>query len=134
MEVFVFGNEDVAMDALPILLVPELQKRFPDIDFIQLDPNEDWDVPDHMIIIDTVVGIEKCTVFNDLSTFMAAPRITCHDFDAYANLVLLKKVGQVKGVTIFGVPATCTKEDARTWLIEMLDTLVTKNPRGEKEF
>lgn len=105
MHIFVFGNPDLLMDSLPIRLIPQLQPLFPDVEFVTLDPNEEWDIPRHMIIIDTVVGITEVTVFTNLDTFIRAPRITCHDFDAYANLLLMKKLGKIDGVTIVGVPA-----------------------------
>jgi hypothetical protein len=110
MTVYVFGNPDLAMDALPLRLIPALQKEFPGTTFVALDPNEDWDVPSHMLILDTVVGISAVTVFTDLSAFVQAPRLTCHDFDAYANLLLMKKLGKIDKVTIVGVPAGASEE------------------------
>jgi hypothetical protein len=110
MTVYVFGNPDLAMDALPLRLIPALQREFPTFSFVTLDPNEDWDVPSHMLILDTVVGISAVTVFTDLSAFVQAPRLTCHDFDAYANLLLMKKLGKIDGVTIVGVPAGASEE------------------------
>jgi hypothetical protein len=110
MTVYIFGNPDLAMDALPLRLVPALQQEFPALSFVTLDPNEDWEIPPHMVIIDTVVGIAEVTVFHDLSIFEKAPRMTCHDFDAYANLLLLKKLGKIEGVTIVGVPAGANEE------------------------
>jgi hypothetical protein len=110
MQVFIFGNPDLDMDSLPLRLIPALQKEFPDISFVTLDPNEDWDVPPHMVIIDTVVGIAQVTVFHDLSIFEKAPRVTCHDFDAYVNLLLLKKLRKIEGVTIVGIPAGASED------------------------
>lgn len=115
-KVFIFGNPDIAMDSLPLRLLPTLREQFPDIEFSTLDPNEDWDVPPHMIIIDTVVGIDEPRVFHSLDDFAAAPRMTCHDFDAYANLQLMKKVGELEHVVILGLPPTLHARDALTWL------------------
>lgn len=125
MRVFVFGNQDLAMDSLPLRLIPALQKEFPDVSFVTLDPNEDWDVPAHMIIIDTVVGITEVTIFHDLSIFTKAPRVSCHDFDAYANLLLLKKLGKIEGVTIVGVPAGAN-ESVSTEVIKALREITSK--------
>lgn len=58
----------------------------------------------HLYIIDTVINIKKITVFHDLSVFEKAPRVSMHDFDAYANLLLLKKLGKLPACTIIGVP------------------------------
>jgi hypothetical protein len=123
MQVFVFGNPDIEMDALPVQLVPQLQQAFPDLQFVTLDPNEDWDVPEHMVIIDTVVGIDAPRVFEGLDDFMAAPRITCHDFDAYANLKLMKKIGELDTVTILGLPPGTPKDKALSWLNTELSLL-----------
>lgn len=103
-KVFVFGNPDVEMDALPVKMLPELQKRFSSIEFQILDPNEDWDIPDEFVAIDTVQGIENVTVFEGLDAFAGAPNVSVHDFDAYANLRLLQKLGRLKSVKIIGVP------------------------------
>jgi hypothetical protein len=102
--VFVFGNPDIEIDAVAVRLLPALRAAFPEISFEVLDPNEEWDVPAHMLIIDTVVNIDEITVFHDLKRFLAAPRLTCHDFDAYANLMLMLKLKKITAVTIIGLP------------------------------
>lgn len=104
MQCFVFGNPDISNDTLPLQLIPTLQTRFPEVVFRALDPNEEWDVPAHMLVLDTVVNLDAVTTFQSLDVFMAAPRITCHDFDAYANLMLLKKLGLISGATVIGLP------------------------------
>src|SRR3989338_8707865 len=55
MTVFVFGNAALEQDSLPLCILPELQKKFPQIEFRALDPNEEWDAPKEMIVIDTVM-------------------------------------------------------------------------------
>ncbi len=108
--IYVFGNPDIEIDSLPIKLLPELKKEFPKITFTILDPNEEWNVDKNMIIIDTVVGIKEITVFNDLSSFISAPRMTCHDFDAYSNLMFTIKLKKIDSVKIIGVPINKTKD------------------------
>ncbi len=125
-QVFVFGNSDLAMDSLPLRLLPDLQTAFPSCTFTTLDPNEDWDVPEHMIIIDTVVNINEPAVFTDLSQFMSAPRISCHDYDAYAGLMLLKKLGKLDTVTILGLPPGAAENTAIAWLASKLSRLSEK--------
>lgn len=120
MNVFVFGNPDLEFDALPLRLLPRLREIFPTCEFACLDPNEDWDVPDHMVIIDTVINISEPKIFFDLSAFVSAPRISCHDFDAYANLLLLKKLGKLDQTTILGLPPTFAESDALTWTVQEL--------------
>ena len=110
--VYVFGNPDIKEDALPLKILPHLQKKFPDISFRVLDPNEEWDAPENLVIIDTGLGIDKVTVFDDLDRFSLAPRVSLHDFDAYANLRLLQKLGKLKTLKIIGVPADTSKKEA----------------------
>lgn len=127
--IFVFGNPDIAMDSTPLAIIPQLTHACPHLSFQILDPNEEWDVPAHMYIIDTVVGITRVTVFEDLSQFMNAPRVTCHDFDAYANLMLLKKLGKVERVTVIGVPPTTESRTKTTEdVVNILQTYFPTTP------
>ena len=112
MTVFVFGNAALEQDSLPLRILPDLETRFPGVSFQVLDPNEEWDVPKEMIVIDTVMGIKDITVFDGLEQFSAAPRVSLHDFDAYANLRLLSKLGKLKKIKIIGVPPDISKEEA----------------------
>jgi len=102
--VFIFGNPDVLGDSAPIEILPELQKLFPSANFETKDPNEEWSVPEELTVIDTVAGIKDVKIFDGLDAFAAAPRITMHDFDAYANLRLLQKLGKLKKIKIIGIP------------------------------
>jgi len=120
--IFVFGNPDISNDALPLQLLPTLQARFPDVIFRVLDPNEEWDVPTHMIVLDTVINLDTVTTFQSLDVFMTAPRMTCHDFDAYANLMLLKKLGIISGVTVIGLPPHPFERFDTTPLFEALES------------
>jgi len=104
MTVFVFGNPDLAMDSLPLRLLPELRRRLPGVDLQVKDPNEEWDVPEELTVIDTVVGISEPRLFPSLDDFASAPRLSMHDFDAFANLRLLQKIGRLKSVRVIGLP------------------------------
>ena len=112
MTIYVFGNPDLSADSLPLQILPELQKRFPQLQFEIKDPNEEWDSPEILTIIDTVEGIEKVSVFDDLTKFAAAPRLTLHDFDALANLRYLQKLGTLKKIKIIGIPAKMRLDEA----------------------
>ncbi|MEK9175153.1 MAG: hypothetical protein AAB795_01015 [Patescibacteria group bacterium] len=112
MKVFVFGNWELDFDSTPLKILPELKKMFPKIDFEIKDPNEDWDIPDGLIIIDTVLGIDKITIFDSIKDFSQAPNITMHDFDVYANLKFLDKLDKLKKIKIIGVPSTTSEKEA----------------------
>ena len=126
MQIFVFGNPDLEIDALPVRMIPALQKIFPNVTFTTLDPNEEWEVPEHMLIIDTVVNISELTTFTDLNAFMDAPRMTCHDFDAYSNLMFMKKLGKIQGATIIGIPPGKKEDEVLPGLIQTLHTELDK--------
>jgi Ni,Fe-hydrogenase maturation factor len=112
MTVFIFGNPDLPVDALPLRLVPQLQAKFPQHVFEIKDPNEEWDVPDKLIVIDTVKGIDEIKEFHGLDSFASAPRVSMHDFDALAQLRFMQKLGKLKEVNIIGVPPEMGEQKA----------------------
>jgi len=121
MKVFVFGNPDLDFDSFPLRILPELKKRLPEIDFEIKDPNEEWGVSEsELIIIDTVVGIDKPTVFENLENFSAPPRVSAHDFDTYTNLKYLQKLGKIKKIEIIGLPSMISKDVAIEFAIKIL--------------
>jgi len=109
-QVWLFGNPDFTPDALPIKLRDALQKRLPNFDFIIKDPNEEWDLPKKMIIIDTVQGIKKITTFTSLDQFQNAPRLTLHDFDLLTNLKWLAKLKKLPSFLIIGLPVKAPQQ------------------------
>lgn len=103
--IYVFGNELLGFDNLPIKLVPHLKKEFPDINFQIIDPNENLKpIKKELIIIDTIDGINNVQVITDLDKIKTEKIYSVHDFDLGFNLKLLKKIGKLEKVLIFGVP------------------------------
>ena len=121
--ILVFGNPDLEMDSLPLRILPELEKRYPNIDFCVLDPNEELDVEGDVVVIDTVVGFGRVAVFEGLDTFQNAPRVTMHDFDALANLRFLQKLGKLGKVTVIGVPPGMNGREAVKEIAGVIDNL-----------
>ncbi|MCX6766494.1 MAG: hypothetical protein NT170_01790 [Candidatus Moranbacteria bacterium] len=116
--IHIFGNPLLDFDNLPLKLAPKLRKIFPEIDFVVVDPNENLKpINKELIIIDTVDGIKKVTLLDDLEKLKTDKIFSLHDFDLAFNLKLLQKIGKLKRVKIFGVPM---KGDER----EILDELV----------
>ena len=112
-DVWVFGNLDLEEDSLPLRILPQLQRQRPDLAFRVRDPMEEWDdVPDPLIVVDTVKGLEKVAVFTDLNTFETAPAVSLHDLDLLAQLQFLKKVGKLGHVVVVGVPPTLQPDEA----------------------
>lgn len=117
--IFIAGNPDLAIDALPPRLLEKLRAQAPEFSFAIKDPNEEWE-SDDIILIDTALGIEKVTLFSTLDHFAKAPHLTLHDFDALSSLLLLKKLGKLKKISIIGVPPTLSEEDALKEILAIL--------------
>ncbi len=120
--IYIFGNPLLNFDNLPIKLAPELQKKFPDINFIIQDPNENIkpSADGELIIIDTVVGIDEVVIINNVEKLEIEKIYSMHDFDLAFNLKLLKKIGKLKKVAIFGVPPELNKQTALEQLLKKL--------------
>ena len=124
MTIYLFGNPDLEFDSLPLRILPELRKNFPNIDFKILDPNEEWEIPEEFNIIDTVVGIPDLTVFNNLKYFIEAPRVSVHDFDAFFNLIYLQKLGKLGKIRIFGIPPEMKEPEALEKLTKIIQQCI----------
>lgn len=122
--IYIFGNPILDFDNLPIRLMPQLAKAFPQLDFILKDPNENLH-PDRgeLTIIDTVVGPPEVVVLDDIDKIESSPAYSLHDFDLGFNLKLLKKIGHLKKVTIFGVPSKMDQAEA----LEQLTVLIAQH-------
>lgn len=121
MTIFIFGNPDLAFDSLPLRILPELKKRFPEIEFKVLDPNEEFEAPEELILIDTVFGIAQARVFGDLKNFENSPRVSLHDFDLITHLRHLQKLGKLEKIKIIGLPPTISEKEA----LEQVSVILT---------
>lgn len=114
--IYIFGNPLLPYDSLPIQLAPELAKNFPDFNFVIQDPNENLHPENgELIIIDTIMGIDKIIIIDDINQIdkiESSPAYSLHDFDLGFNLKLLKKIGELKKVIIIGVPPDIDKNEA----------------------
>ena len=120
MKIFIFGNEDLPEDSLPLRILPKLSEKFSEIEFVVVDPNEEWDVPESIVVIDTTVGVSDITIFDCLEKFSAPPRVGMHDFDALTNLRYLQKLGKIKTVKIIGVPSEMMESEATEKISQIL--------------
>ncbi len=104
--VSVFGNPDLEGDSLPVLLVPKLREKFPEMRFMIEDPNE-IDLPKRgkWVILDTVRGLGKVSLVSveDVARSRNAG-LTAHDYDLSTLLLLAKKLDPSFDPQILGVP------------------------------
>ena len=110
MKVYVFGNPLFDKDSLPLKIFPRLKKTCPLIDFQIADPNENFppQKEKNLIILDTVFGIKKPTIFDldDFSSLSYRKKrlISPHDYDLLTHLLLLKKLKRIEKAIIIGIP------------------------------
>lgn len=123
LRILVFGNPLVKEDALPLELLPDLQREFPNLEFVEFDAAEDLEkeVRDgELLIIDSVKGLDRVRLITDIGCISTSKIYTMHDFDLGMTLKLLKKMGMLKGVKIFGVPTSYGKKKAMKELKKLL--------------
>ena len=113
----------IEADSLPIEMMRELQREFPDIRFLEFDPTEEF--PNQsMIILDTVIGIDKVKIIEDIDKIVSEKAYSLHDFDLGYNLKLMKKMDKIRDIKIIGVPIGMEKEDALREVSNLLKSVV----------
>lgn len=121
MKISIIGNADLPFDSLPVQIMPELQREFPQIDFVMEDPN-DLDVPneDEIYFIDTIKGLKKPRMITIDEIKATQARATAHDFDLSIHLLLMKKLKPNVKIGILGVPMGYNAGDAKEEIIEII--------------
>lgn len=110
-------------DSLPLRLIPKLREQFPNISFVEFDPNDNLEKEGrNLIIIDCVQGIRSVKTITDIDKIVTQKVYSMHDFDLGYSLKLLKKLGYLKSVIIFGVPM---KADEKVALMQLTNIIKT---------
>ncbi len=110
-KILVFGNPLVKKDILPLVLMTKLQREFPQIEFKEFDSAEDLHKEGRILhILDSVEGIDNVEIITDIDILIVNKIYSVHDFDLAYTLRLLKKMGMIEKVTIFGVPIKMRKD------------------------
>jgi len=117
---YVFGNPLVREDNLPLKLIGKLKKKFPSLEFKEFDTVEDLDFEKELNIIDTVKGIKKVELIEDIDKIITNKIYSMHDFDLGYNLKLLKKLKMIDKVRILGIPMKIDEEEAFRELKELI--------------
>jgi Ni,Fe-hydrogenase maturation factor len=111
----------VKRDSIPLRVMDRLAARMPDMEFKEFDPNENLEKEGRELnIIDTVEGITKVMLLTDIDAVQTSRIYSMHDFDLGYSLKLLKKLGYIDGVRIFGVPMRIRQKDAVEQLIALI--------------
>lgn len=123
-KIYIFGNPLLEYDNIPLKLHTALSNKFSNIDFIEIDPNENLHPIDgKLTIIDTIADIDEVTIIDnidDIDPIERNPNYSLHDLDLGFTLKLLKKIGLLKEILIFGVPQNIKKQDALEQLIILI--------------
>jgi len=122
--IYIFGNTLLEYDNTPIKLQSALSNVFANINFIEIDPNENLHPKNgKLIIIDTILDINSIIVIDDIKKIdmiESNPNYSMHDFDLGFNLKLLKKINLLTDILIFGVPPNIKKQVAFEQLVSAI--------------
>jgi Ni,Fe-hydrogenase maturation factor len=128
VKILVFGNTLVNQDSIAPLIIPQLSKKFPQFEFKEFDTSENMEREGkNLIILDSVVGINKVILISDLDQLCMSKSYSMHDFDLPITLKLLKKIGSLDSVLIIGVPSDYSKEKAVAEVSKIISSLLSKN-------
>ena len=112
-KISVFGNPRIKFDSVPLKILPNLQKRFPQIKFVVEDPTEVIDPnKEDWWIMDTVEGVDDVRIIDDNLAFDHKRRISVHDYDLAIDINLLSKLGKLKKIKIVAVPSYMEEDEA----------------------
>ncbi len=121
--VYICGNPLVDNDSMPFRILEALKNALPEIRFSDFDPTENFPDDDPLLIIDTVAGITGVKVIEDVDGFEDAPHFSLHDADLAFHLKMMKKLGKLPQVKIFGVPPEGDEKSITTKLVKMLEEI-----------
>lgn len=122
--IHLIGNPDLPSDSLPVRMKAALAARFPDITFRETDPNE-LDLPaegSETILIDTVSGLRDVRFVSSDEIAAGKARVTAHDFDLGAWILLVKKVRTKSDIRILGIPMHTSYEAVLPAVIRLLSS------------
>lgn len=81
-KILVFGNPLLKEDSLPLRILKNLRKEFPDIEFEEFDTADDLQNEGrNLVILDTVKGIKKVMIIKDIKSIITDKIYSLHDFD-----------------------------------------------------
>lgn len=108
------------------MLMPELRKAFPNIEFKEFDAVEDLHREGKILyILDSVEGIDQVEVITDIEMLQVNKIYSVHDFDLAYTLKLMKKMDMVEKVVIFGVPMKIRKDQAIRQLRQKIGSILS---------
>ncbi len=111
--VLCFGSHMKGDDS-PFKLCRSLKDAKNDFNFVKCESPIDlmaYADQDELLIMDTVKGIDKVRLFHDVDDFLNVQSVSVHDMDLGTFLKVLDGMGQLKKVSIIGVPFGSKRSD-----------------------
>jgi len=118
MKVLCFGNEYLEHDSLAKELADELQ--IDGVEFIKCDSLDG--IKGDIVILDVVKDLKDVRLI-PLDKVKDFHPVTMHDFDLGTELKLRKSIGEIKNVTIIGIPMHGSKETIKQGIIKLINEL-----------
>ena len=132
MKFYIFGNPLIREDSLTLKLIKKLKKEFPSLQFKEFDTVEDLEFENELNIIDTVKGIKKVKLIENIDKIVTNKIYSLHDFDLGYNLKLLKKLKMIDKVRIIGIPPSMKEKEAFKCLKKLIKSLSEQNGKNNK--
>jgi hypothetical protein len=112
-KIFIVGNDINPTDSIPIKILPELKIKYKNIIFELFDPTEDINNENKsLILIDSVLNLDRVTIFSDINNFICSPRFSVHDYDLMLDLSIQIKLKKIDKIIIIGVPSMMSEKEA----------------------
>jgi len=118
MKILCFGNEFVEEDSLAKELADELE--IDGVEFIKCDSLDG--IKGDIIILDVVKNLDDVRLI-PLDKVKDFHPVSMHDFDLGTELKLRKSIGEIKDVTIIGIPMNGDKENIKQGIIKLINEL-----------
>jgi hypothetical protein len=126
MTIYLVGNSAVKSDSSPLKLKSHIIKAFPKISVIECDPAESFIPEEGSIIIDTVKGLPKPRIFDNLAEFESDCQVSVHDYGLFFHLKLLMKLGKTRNVTILGLPQNSKPEKSIGRILKLIPEIASR--------
>ncbi|MBD3259084.1 hypothetical protein GF371_00470 [Candidatus Woesearchaeota archaeon] len=122
MKIHCFGNQDLEKDRLALDLADELDVE--GFEFIKCASPDFLEVHDNqLVILDVVKNAIDVVVIDDVDKIKEYTIVSTHDLDLGHHLKLLKEIGELKELTIIGLPSGMDKEIAKQKVEKILKEL-----------
>jgi len=116
----------VEKDSVALKAAELLENKISGVEFEEFDSAEEIG-GNEIFIMDAVKGLKKPKIITNIDDIVSKKVYSVHDFDLGQSLKLLKKLGLIKKVTIFGVPKNIDKKTVEKIAELIIQTKASEN-------